>query len=300
MSEPVTIYADSLARKMSERVKVVLTGGAADEIFGGYSGYNQAVRSDQHRNRVQHIPAGLASLIPGRIGQRLARSVAAAHMPASQWRADGLNTATDIFLRRMCTDEFIAAWVDCKPGNYVKKDIDSSGTDSVLRASMLSDLMVCNQHSHSVIPDVAGMSSSLEYRSPFLDHRIIEFSGTVPSDMLVPSAKDSLKNKDIMKEYLSRYIPREMVYLPKMGFGYTIDLFKFMKTDWRFIVEHQLLSGKYLSLDVFSKKGAEWAMDHSLLSAWIVFCFSIWADMYIFNETPFDVAERFRSIQKVI
>ena len=66
--------------------------------------------------------------------------------------------------------------------------------------------------------DIASMATSLEVRSPFMDHRVIEFTSLIPDDL-------KYKNKTgkyILKKLLQRYIPKEFFDRPKMGFGVPI------------------------------------------------------------------------------
>lgn len=66
--------------------------------------------------------------------------------------------------------------------------------------------------------DRASMSISLEGREPLLDHRIIEFAAQLPSQL-------KYKNGDkkwLLKQITHKYIPKEMMDRPKMGFGVPI------------------------------------------------------------------------------
>ncbi len=61
--------------------------------------------------------------------------------------------------------------------------------------------------------DRASMKYSLEARVPLLDHRLVEFAYSLPTDI-------KLKNgaKSILKDILYKKIPRELIDRPKMGF----------------------------------------------------------------------------------
>src|SRR3546814_2144800 len=62
--------------------------------------------------------------------------------------------------------------------------------------------------------DRMSMAVSLEAREPLLDYRLIEFAASMPASLRVKRGT----GKAIMKKAMERYLPHDILYLPKMGF----------------------------------------------------------------------------------
>jgi asparagine synthase (glutamine-hydrolysing) len=62
--------------------------------------------------------------------------------------------------------------------------------------------------------DQMTMAASLESRVPFLDHLLVEFAGTIPPYLRLRGRPGKL----LVKKSAEKYLPREIVHRPKMGF----------------------------------------------------------------------------------
>ena len=104
------------------------------------------------------------------------------------------------------------------------------------------------------------MYSSLEARSPFLDHRIAEFVCPLPWEYKLREGINNTQNKWILRKILYKYVPRNFVDRPKKGFS--IPLGTWLKGPLRSWAEDLLdpniiESQGYLNNSVIRKYWAE-------------------------------------------
>ena len=69
---------------------------------------------------------------------------------------------------------------------------------------------------------------------PFLDNKIVEFALSLPSNWKLRHGQ----NKYLLKQILYKYVPKELIDRPKMGFGMPIQ--QWFKKELRPIYEYYL------------------------------------------------------------
>jgi asparagine synthase (glutamine-hydrolysing) len=85
-------------------------------------------------------------------------------------------------------------------------------------ALLLTDQMTYLPNDLLVKVDIATMAVSLEARSPFLDHHVIEFAASLPVNLKLRG----LTSKYLLKKVLRKLLPSENLNRRKMGFGVPI------------------------------------------------------------------------------
>lgn len=104
--------------------------------------------------------------------------------------------------------------------------------------------------------DRAAMGVSLETRTPFLDHRVVEFSWSLPLSMKIRNGI----GKWILRQILYQYVPPNLIERPKAGFGIPIDVWlKGPLRDWsEFLLDESKLRHQgYLNPSLVREKWTE-------------------------------------------
>ena len=85
--------------------------------------------------------------------------------------------------------------------------------------AMLMDMLVYHPDDILVKVDRTAMAVSLETRVPMLDRDILEFAWSLPRNYL----REGNVGKQVLRNVLYKYVPKEMVNRPKKGFSIPID-----------------------------------------------------------------------------
>jgi asparagine synthase (glutamine-hydrolysing) len=105
-------------------------------------------------------------------------------------------------------------------------------------AALLADTMTYLPNDLLVKVDIASMAVSLEARSPFLDHHVIEFAASLPEGMKLRG----MTTKYLLKKTLRKLLPSENLTRPKMGFGVPIG--HWFRGQMQPFLREQLLSDR--------------------------------------------------------
>lgn len=125
--------------------------------------------------------------------------------------------------------------------------------------------------------DLAAMANSLEARSPFLDHKFMELTSSIPINLKIKG----LTNKYILKRIAAKYLPRDIIYRRKQGF--LPPLHKWIKGNLFYYIKSELNSKSFdnlnlidmTALNLYLDEHKNGYADHSYL-IWSMFCLRIW------------------------
>lgn len=212
-----------LAQMAREHVVVALNGDGGDEAFGGYLRYPRFLQTparDFHPAAARTLyrsgrllrPLATRSSIARRLTQA---SVLLAEPRAARRYARFLSYFRPEEKRQLLSDDFAKAVAGSDSYDLVDRVWDAHAkTDGVNR------LLAVDTYTYlpgDLLPkvDITTMATSLEARSPFLDHHLVEWAAALPGVLKVRSGT----TKWLLKEALEPWLPHELIHRRKMGFG---------------------------------------------------------------------------------
>jgi asparagine synthase (glutamine-hydrolysing) len=244
-----TYYVSRFART---GVTVALTGDGGDEVFAGYRRFYQIRRLEWlSRRGLLPLWRGLRRLTvafedsarPGR-PRRKFPSTRADEMLALEGLARYkhlLAFYSDPEKKAMLTPELRARIGGSRTTEYLTQHFQVPG-DDVLNRYLYLDLTTYLPEDILFKVDIASMANSLECRSPFLDHKLIEFAATLPGGYkLSPTGR----HKHVLKEAFAGWLPRGFMDRPKKGFS--VPLTRWLREDLAGMMRDTLVSRKTLS-----------------------------------------------------
>ena len=211
-SQIPTFLVSELTRR---HVTVSLSGDGGDELFAGYERYFRAERAWQ---RLGWIPHHLRAVLGGS---------AAALQSQSRLRAPALGSRRLAQMRAIATPDQVyhyvrSQWKDPAAvviGGREQEAARGPALPDFFARMMLHDTLTYLPDDILTKLDRASMAVSLEARVPLLDHRVVEFAWRLPLALKVRGGE----RKWILRQVLNRYVPRQLIDRPKMGFAVPLD-----------------------------------------------------------------------------
>jgi asparagine synthase (glutamine-hydrolysing) len=219
--DPSAIPSLLIAREAARQTKVVLNGEGSDELFGGYRRHVAARLFQIGALLPGGAPslwlAKLSSLAPSpnrfRTGYSFAyRFLNGVHpdpfVRYLRWSGDGLREEQKHWLFRDGSRETPSTEA------YLAQRFASLGSMAPLDHFMTIDFLLRMSECLLVKVDRATMAFGLEARSPFLDHRLVEWAARLRRSDLFGWTQ----TKPVLRLLAQRYLPKHIAQAPKRGF----------------------------------------------------------------------------------
>jgi asparagine synthase (glutamine-hydrolysing) len=288
-------YADSsaiptyyVAKMTRDHVKVALNGDGGDECLAGYERYLGMRVADRYAKlpglvrRLAIEPLG--RLIPDSAPRRsrlhqAKRLLDVAGDPAPQrylrWmRYLSPETKAALYKPELC--DALAGYEAERWLLGMWEEVARQSPDP-LDTAMAVDVQSYLPYDLLVKMDIATMANSLEARSPFLDHKVMEFCARLP----VAYKLRGTTLKYLLKRAGRRLLPPEIVHRRKMGFGAPVG--DWMRGAWRPWVEGVLLSPQALKRGYFESEALRQLVQAHLeghreqsFALWSLLCLELW------------------------
>jgi asparagine synthase (glutamine-hydrolysing) len=276
-----------VAKLAREHVKMVLTGDAGDEAFGGYTRYIKFLDLEM-AGPLKGAAAGVADLVgqyvPGSHGYRLRRIAERLRQPFPDSYLSGVAlTRADV------AGEILGDAVAQKDGSYYGRIADAarSLTDlDPLDRCVAIDFQSYLPDDILVKLDRTAMANSLEGRAPFLAHELVEFAVRLPRALRVRERR----GKHLLRKAAARWLPPEVLAKRKQGFG--IPLGEWFRGPLKQLAADTIASGSFASRGLIRPAAARRYLDGHLRGEadfgellWLIVSLELWARRYL-DETP--------------
>ena len=223
----IPIYFISQLAK-EENIKVVLNGDGPDELFSGYSNYERYVKAYQYfklANKAPKFIKGLANSLVDKMKPDSPISEMTNRLynqqdfywPGAGGMKEGVknNIVSSDFRNRInghSSYNYVQQlkqdynqFLDGQPFDYVNWLCYSGYRQAVMEKFLFR-------------ADRLGMAHSIEARSPFLNHEMVQLALSIPGEYKIKNGV----NKYILKKSLERILPNDILYRKKMGFNLPI------------------------------------------------------------------------------
>ena len=279
-------YVSEITRK---HVKVALNGDGGDENFGGYLRY-KAMKGTMYFSWLfmlagKRFMSKVASLLPqskSRFLKQISRLLSAAaeppHMRNLLWHCYFDNETK----QRIYSREMKNVFYDTNAYDYLINAFLNARADDILDKTFCADINTYLPECLLVKMDIASMANSLEARSPFLDHKLVEFAATLPSRWKI----HGLTTKYILKKTFKDILPPQILNRPKQGFGLPVG--KWFGENLKDYIREILLDTKTLQRGYFDADGLRTILEEHVQGKqdhgyrlWALLVLELWHRVFI-------------------
>ena len=188
-----------LSKELKKNITVAMVGEGSDELFGGYPRYKQ--------------------FSPDRLsGNKKDRDNLYRKIPLSFFRNQSYKSLYSDSMKKDMTEKTLSV---------VRQQIRKPAPQNYLNNVLSFEIQNFLPKVHLLRVDRMTMSNSIEARVPYLDHKFVEFSMTIPSRLKINNSAD----KYILKKAAHGIIPKEIINRPKVGMQ--TPLANWFRTDFR-------------------------------------------------------------------
>ena len=213
------LYISQLAREQG--MKVLLSGAGGDDLFSGYRRHRALLAERWWAWLPRRLRLGLARGARGldhrqAWGRRLAKLFQGAGLEGDARLVNYFRWADEGDLAGLYSAEFRAALGEEAAEAPLLAFLQPlpAGVSPLERMLSLEQRFFLADH-NLIYTDKMSMAAGVEVRVPFLDLELVEFAARIPAHY----KQRGREGKWVLKKAMEPYLPREVIYRPKTGFG---------------------------------------------------------------------------------
>jgi asparagine synthase (glutamine-hydrolysing) len=238
-----------------------------------------AIRNGVIRNLANALPQAQSRKNPLRKAQRF---LDAASLSPVQRYLRWVSAFDEQAKRELYSDQFRNETAAFSTIGFIEPWFAKANGAGIVDASLLTDTMTYLPNDLLVKMDIASMTVSLEARSPFLDHHLMEFAASLPERLKLRG----MTTKYLLKKILKRFVPEENLTRAKMGFG--IPIGQWFRGSMQSFLRETLLSDKAQSRGLFNRDRVRQMIDHHVAGKvdhdqrlWSLLMLELWFERFI-------------------
>ena len=248
----VALYFVSLLA--SQHVKVVLTGEGSDELLAGYGRYRKTILNlslgKHYRTLTPRVVRGavrssIQGLPTSKVRQKLLRSFLGVAPDIESIYFDNFAVFPLAMQGDLLSNETLERIGGIDPYAGVRAALEQTDADSLLDRLLYADIKTY-LHELLMKQDQMSMATSVESRVPFLDHKLVEFTCSLPERLKLRGGT----TKYILRESMKGVLPEAILSRSKMGFPVPIGAW--FRGAHRSIIDEYVLSERAMSRGLFN------------------------------------------------
>ena len=283
-----TFYVSKMTRDF---VTVALNGDGGDESFAGYERYVADKLADYYRRVPPFMREGIIRRIVDKLPhstnrrnffRRLKRFVKGISEPPERRYVRWICFFDNEMKGDLYTPSFKDLNREYDSVDLTVKWYERADAEQFLDRTLFVDVMSYLPEDLLVKVDIASMAHSLEARSPFLDHKVMEFAASLPPNLKLRG----METKFLLKHTLSDIVPQEILQRKKMGFGVPLDVW--FRNDLKEMAYDVLLDQKSIERGYFRKEYVSKMLDEHVSKQydhsyriWALLFLELWHKMFV-------------------
>lgn len=290
-------YADSsciptyyVCQQTKRYVTVALNGDGGDESFAGYERYQAMLAAELLSKSpflFKYFIQKFSRFIPDSIEpknklRRIRRFFDGAFLPVYQRYLKWIGIFDDGLKKEIYSEDYANKIANAKSSVFLKPFLNDSDNINLLDRLLNTDV-------HNYLPndllakvDITSMANSLEARSPFLDHKLMEFAARLPSHYKL---RGFIK-KYILKKAIKDYLPHENIHRKKMGFGVPVG--RWFRAELKGLLMDTVLSESALKRGYFKPESIKNMVNYHIegkkdytFQLWTLLMLELWYKRFI-------------------